>query len=145
VFIIGLAARPAGTRDPAGSFDQLATGSSEREALLPAVHPSSPRSHQDEGNAASLKEAAAAAIVDQQRRKFRLPIPDRLVGEFDAAEKEHLRQVARAQFVTQSPEHNERDDIGRKLGAIQRTTASIVELLATVATTKPPVAGATSL
>ena len=34
---------------------------------------------------------AAAEIVDQQRRKFRLPIPDRLVGEFDAAEKEHFR------------------------------------------------------
>ena len=39
----------------------------------------------------SAETPAAAEIVDQQRRKFRLPIPDRLVGEFDAAEKEHLR------------------------------------------------------
>jgi hypothetical protein len=30
---------------------------------------------------------AAAKIVDQQRRQFRLPIPNRLVGEFDTAEK----------------------------------------------------------
>jgi hypothetical protein len=37
---------------------------------------------------------AAAKIVDQQRRKFRLPIPNRLVGKFDTAEKEHLRQIA---------------------------------------------------
>ena len=43
----------------------------------------------------------------------------------------------RSQFVPQSPEHNERDDIGRILGAIQRTTGSFVELLATVATTEP--------
>ena len=58
-------------------------------------------------------------IVAQQRRKFRLPIPNRFVGEFDAAEKEHLRQIAQTQFVTESPEHNQRDDIGRILGAIQ--------------------------
>ena len=37
---------------------------------------------------------AAAKIVDQQRRKFRLPIPNRLIGEFDTAEKEHLGQIA---------------------------------------------------
>ena len=37
---------------------------------------------------------AATKIVDQHRRKFRLPIPNRLVGEFDTAEKEHLRQIA---------------------------------------------------
>ena len=60
---------------------------------------------------------ATAKIGDQQRRQFRLPIPNRLVGEFDTAEKEHLEQIAQAQFVTQSPEHNERDDIGRIVGA----------------------------
>ena len=37
---------------------------------------------------------AAAKIVDHQRREFRRPIPNRLVGEFDTAEKEHLRQIA---------------------------------------------------
>ena len=84
--------------------------------------------------------SATAKIGDQQRRLFRLPIANRLVGEFDTAEKEHLRQIAQAQFVTQSPEHNERDDIGRILGAIQQPTGSFVELLATVATTEPPVA-----
>src|SRR5260370_42068643 len=82
----------------------------------------------------------AAKIIDQERSKFRVPIPNRLIGEFDTAEKEHLRQIAQAQFVTQSPEHNERDDVGRILGAIQRPTSSLVELLATVATTEPPVA-----
>jgi hypothetical protein len=61
--------------------------------------------------------AAAPKIVDQQWRKFRLPVPNRLIGAFDTAEKEHLRQIAQAQFVTQSPEHNERDNIGRILGS----------------------------
>jgi hypothetical protein len=56
---------------------------------------------------------AAAKIVDQQRRQFRLPVPNRLIGELDTAEKEHLRQISQTQFVTQPPEHNERDDIGR--------------------------------
>jgi hypothetical protein len=83
--------------------------------------------------------AAAAKIVDQQRREFRLPIPDRLVGEFDTAEKEHLRQIAQAQLVTQSPEDNECDDIGWILGAVQRPTNSFVELLATITATEPPV------
>jgi hypothetical protein len=83
---------------------------------------------------------AAAKIVDQRRRQFRLPIANRLVGEFDTADKGHLREIAQAQFVTQSPEHNERDDIGRILGAIQRPTSSFVELLATVAATEPQVA-----
>jgi hypothetical protein len=36
----------------------------------------------------------ATEIIDQQRREFLLPIPNRLVGEFDTAEKEHLRQIA---------------------------------------------------
>ncbi len=33
-------------------------------------------------------------IVDQRRRKFRLPIPNRLVAELDTTEKKHLRQIA---------------------------------------------------
>jgi hypothetical protein len=54
-------------------------------------------------------------------------------------EKEHLRQITQAELVTQAPEDNERDDIGRILGAIQGPASSFVELLAAVATTEPPV------
>jgi hypothetical protein len=53
---------------------------------------------------------ATAMIVDQQRRELRLPIQNSLVGELDTTQKEHLRQIAQAQPVTQSPEDNECDD-----------------------------------
>jgi hypothetical protein len=38
-------------------------------------------------------------------------------------EQEHFRQIAQAQLVTQTPEGNECDDIGRIQGAIQSISA----------------------
>jgi hypothetical protein len=43
-----------------------------------------------------------------------------LVGEFDTAKQKHFRQIAQVQFITQSPEHNEGDDIGRIKGSASR-------------------------
>jgi len=82
---------------------------------------------------------AAAKLIDQRRREFRLPLTDRLRAELDPAKEKHFGQISQAQFVTETPEHNERDDVGWIVGAVQNTAAALVELLAARAATKTPV------
>jgi hypothetical protein len=60
--------------------------------------------------------------------------------EHDAADQEHLRQIAQAEFVAQPPEHHERDDVGRVLRPVQQALTALVELFAAVATAKSAVA-----
>src|SRR3954470_21158184 len=61
------------------------------------------------------------------------------MAEHDAADGEHLGQVAQAQLVAQTPEHHERDDIGGILGPVQQGAGALVELLAARTTTEPAV------
>src|SRR3954454_516176 len=72
--------------------------------------------------------------------EFGLPRADCLVTEHDAADQEHLRQIAQTEFVAQSPEHHERDDVGRVLRPIEQGRAAFVELFAAAATAKSAVA-----
>jgi hypothetical protein len=69
--------------------------------------------------------------IDQGRRQLRLPIANCLIAEFDAKDQEHLWQIAQAQLVGKAPEDHECDDVGWKLGAIENSIASLIELLAT--------------
>jgi putative transcriptional regulator len=62
------------------------------------------------------------------------------VTEHDAADQEHLRQVAQAEFVAQPPEYHERDDVRRVLRPVQQALTALVELLAAVAAAKSAVA-----
>ena len=62
------------------------------------------------------------------------------MAEHDAADQEHLRQIAQAEFIAQPPEHNERDDVGRVLRPVQQALTALVELFAAVATAKSAVA-----
>jgi len=89
--------------------------------------------------AADPPAPAAAKTIDQRRRELRLPLAYCVMTEFNATEEKHLGKIPQAQFVTQSPEHHERDDVGWIVGAVQNTTAPLVELLAARAATKAPV------
>src|ERR1700710_1178511 len=62
------------------------------------------------------------------------------MAEHDAADQEHVRQIAQAEFVAQPPEHNERDDVRRVLRPVQQALTALVELLAAVAAAKSAVA-----
>ena len=78
-------------------------------------------------------------MINQRRRELRLPFAHRLMAELNPAEEKHLGKIPQAQFVTQPPEHHERDHVGWIVGEVKNTTASLVELLAARATTKAPV------
>ena len=60
---------------------------------------------------AALAMSPATEFVGQDRRELRLPFADRFVAEDDAADEEHLAQVAQGQAIAQAPQHHERDDI----------------------------------
>ena len=83
--------------------------------------------------------SATAQTFSQYGRELGFPVADRLVTEHDAADQEHLRQVAQAEFIAQPPEHHERDDVGRILGPVQQAPAALIELLAASATAKSAV------
>jgi hypothetical protein len=72
--------------------------------------------------------------------KLGFPITDRLIAEHDAADEEHLGQIAQAELVPQTPEHHEGEDIGGILSSVQQSLAALVELLAAASTSEPAVA-----
>src|SRR5690242_10199905 len=80
--------------------------------------------------AADLALAAAPEILGQHWGELGLPLAHRLVAEHEAADQEHLGQVAQAQLVAQAPEYHEGDHVARVLGPVQRAAAALVELLA---------------
>ena len=63
----------------------------------------------------------------QRSAKARFPISDRLMGEFKAALQEHLGEIAQAQLVAQTPEHDEQDDIGRVLQEVKGSAGAFVK------------------
>src|SRR6516164_518355 len=73
-------------------------------------------------------------------RELRLPITNRLIGEHEAADQEHLSQISQTEFVAKPPKHHERYHIARILCPVQQATASFVELLGAVQTTEPAIA-----
>jgi hypothetical protein len=62
------------------------------------------------------------------------------MAEHQAAQGEHLDQIAQAQFVAQTPKHHEGDDVGGVFGPVQRRARALVELLAAGAAAEPAVA-----
>jgi hypothetical protein len=89
--------------------------------------------------AANVAAPTATEFLSQSRREFRLPIPHRLVAEHDAADQEHLGEIAQAELVAQAPEHHERDDVARILRPVQQAGAALVELPAALAAAEPAI------
>ena len=58
----------------------------------------------------------------------------------DAAQEEHLAEVAQRQAVAQAPQHHEGDDVGRVLRPVEHPGAALVELLGAGAAAEPAVA-----
>jgi hypothetical protein len=87
-----------------------------------------------------LAASATAQTFSQYRRELGFLVADRLVTEHDAADQEHLRQVAQAEFVAQPPEHHESDDVRRILGPVQQALTALIELFAAGTTAKSAVA-----
>src|SRR5580692_3044419 len=61
------------------------------------------------------------------------------MAEHDAADQEHLRQIAQGKLVAQAPKHHEGDDVAGVLRPVQRAITPLVELLAASATAEPAV------
>ena len=76
---------------------------------------------------AGLAGPALAQALGEQRRQLGFPVPHRLVGEHDAPDQEHLRQITQAQLVAQPPEDHEKHDVGRDLDPVQRRAGPLVE------------------
>ena len=70
---------------------------------------------------------ALAQAFGDQRRQLGLPIPHRLVGEHEAPDQEHLRQLTQAQLVAQPPKDHEEHDVGWNLDPVQRRAGPLVE------------------
>jgi len=77
--------------------------------------------------AAHLAAPAPPQSLGQGGGEFGFPRPDGLVAEHDAAHGKHLGQVAQAQFVAQTPEHHEGDDIGGVLRPVQQGAVALIE------------------
>jgi hypothetical protein len=76
-------------------------------------------------------------VIDERRRRLRLPIANHLIVEFDTPDQEHLWQIAQAQLVAKPPKDHECDDVGWILSAIENSTAAFIELLTTGAAGLP--------
>jgi hypothetical protein len=48
------------------------------------------------------------------------------MAEHEVADREHLGQIRRAEFVAKPPEHHASDDIARVLHAVQKTAAPLI-------------------
>ncbi len=76
---------------------------------------------------ASFAGPALAQALSQHRRQLGFPVTDRLVGEHEAPDQEHLCQIAQAQLVAQPPEDDQEHDVGRHLDPVQRRAGSLIE------------------
>src|SRR4051812_40645936 len=94
----------------------------------------SPRRGSSASSSGSMKGANSTCPSNQSDRG-----PLRM-GTHDAAHGEHLGQIAQAQFVAQTPEHHEGDDIRRVLGPVQQRVGALVKLLATGPAAEPAIA-----
>jgi hypothetical protein len=84
--------------------------------------------------------SSLSEILAQCRRELGFPVANRLVAEHEAADQEHLGQIPQAQFVAQSPEHHEGDDVTRVLRPVQQAGATLVELLRAAQSAEPAIA-----
>jgi hypothetical protein len=89
--------------------------------------------------AVSRCHVGVAADFQPARREFGFPLVNRLVAENDAADQEHLRQIAQGKLIAQPPEHHEGDDLAGILRLVQNAGPPLVELLAAAATAEPAV------
>jgi hypothetical protein len=93
----------------------------------------------DASAASRLAAPATPRVLGRCRRERGFPIVNSFVGEHDAADEEHLGQVAQAGLVAQAPERQEGDDVREMLGPVRQAGAALVELLAPGATGEPTV------
>jgi len=75
---------------------------------------------------ADLPAPRGLEVLRQHGREARLPRAHGLVREDEATCQKHLRQVAQAQLVAQSPHHHQQDDIGRYVQVIEGRTGALV-------------------
>jgi len=61
----------------------------------------------------------ATEVLGKQGCEALFPIPHRFVGEFEAAQQEHLGQVPQAEFIPEPAEYNLEYDVGGKLQIIE--------------------------
>ncbi len=55
----------------------------------------------------------------QERGEARLPVAHGLVAEDEAADQEHLREVAQAEPVAPPPQHDQEHEVGRVLEVVE--------------------------
>jgi hypothetical protein len=95
--------------------------------------------------AASLSLPFASEFVGKQGSKAGFPLSNSLMRELEAAFKEHLSQVTKAEFVAHAPEHDEQHDVSWELKKIEGRVGPFVELTPTCGAAKDAVAKLCSL
>ena len=76
---------------------------------------------------AGLAGSALAQALGEQRRQLGFPVTDRLVGEHDAPDQKHFRQITQAQLVAQPPKDDQEHDVSRHLDPVERRAGPLVE------------------
>ena len=60
-----------------------------------------------------------AQPLAEERSEAELPLPERLVRDFEPTLEQHLGDVAKAELVAQPPQHGEQHDVGRVLEIVE--------------------------
>src|SRR4051794_26021634 len=58
------------------------------------------------------------------------------MGEFEAAQQKHFRQISQAELIPKAAEHDLEDDVGWQLEEVEGSAGSLIRLASTVATPK---------
>jgi hypothetical protein len=90
--------------------------------------------------AAGLAPASPAQGLGEPRRQLGFPVTDRLVGEHDAADQEHLCQVAQAELVAQPQKYDQENHVGWQLKPVQHGAGALIEAPPAASAPEAPVA-----
>ena len=82
---------------------------------------------------AAYPAAPSAQVLGRGGGELGLAAADGFVAKHHVLDGELLEQVTQGEFVTQAPDHDECDDVGRVLRRAQHVAAAFIELLATLA------------
>ena len=74
---------------------------------------------------ANFALSASPKFLCQSGRQFRFPIADRLVGEYDATDQEHLGEISQTEFGAEPPEHHESNHVARILRPVSASRCSV--------------------
>jgi hypothetical protein len=76
--------------------------------------------------------AFRTTILADQRCKTKLPCQNRFVADFETSMQKKFSNISKSEFVSQTPENSEQDNVCRKLEIIERCNGAFIETPITI-------------